>query len=454
MSVNRKANTKQKFFLLSMIIGLSACANMKVANNDTLNQAALQQAHQSQKSPDEAILEAKGKVAKAEVDALDFYAPLHMKKAKNKLKEAEKLNSKIKVPEDKVAVISAAIAVDLFIANAYKNKSLVEEKLVKSLKHKMVLEELGTNVVIPKAYGKGVRKLKVLIKDIEGGLVEKAIKGEEGVLKYFVKIETETLKVQHLSKAEAMIKKAKGIDADKLAEQTYKKAMRTLNEANSFVRENYRDREGIKRVGDDAFIAASYAYHVTVEVKKIIEVKEKKAEQYILYVASLLQRINGDDKVKNLGSLSFYDQSLALAEAFEKADVDVAGVVAPADTDVVDVAENTEVETVVDQNIVAGEIVEQMIETGDMNQVNDAKIEDNKSEEVQISEVEHAVDTEEVEDVVVELELELVEPKTITQVEDEMKMEAVLESVGTELKQPFASAVESEASEANTIVSE
>lgn len=313
-------NIKTSLLLLGIALSLSACTNTQVANNESLNQEAMKQAHQTEVSPEEAVLAAAKKVLKASDDGLHFYAPLHMKKAKNKLKEAQKLKKKMAAPEDKVAVISAAFAVDLLIKNAYKNQVVVEQQLVKSLEHKMVLEKLGADTVMPKAYAKGIKKLRGLIKEIEGGMLSKALKEEAGVLKYFAKIEAETLKIQYLSRAESMMKKAKGADANELAEKTFKAAEMKFKLANAFIKKNYRDREGVIQVSDDAYNAAASAYHVAIEVKKILEVKEKKAEEYILFVESLLQRINSGSQVKNLTSMSFYDQSLALAEALEKGD--------------------------------------------------------------------------------------------------------------------------------------
>ena len=63
----------------------------------------------------------------------------------------------------------------------------------KSLAHKAVLEQLGTNQVFPKNVSEAMDMLSDVVKLIEGGSFTKAASEEVDVLAYFVKIEARTL---------------------------------------------------------------------------------------------------------------------------------------------------------------------------------------------------------------------------------------------------------------------
>jgi len=73
-----------KFFLVGGIVLLTACANSKIANNELLNQQAIEQASRATMSPQAAIDMAAEKINSAVADDLYFYAPLHLAKAKEK----------------------------------------------------------------------------------------------------------------------------------------------------------------------------------------------------------------------------------------------------------------------------------------------------------------------------------------------------------------------------------
>jgi len=397
---------KSQFLILALAVTLTACASTKIANNDAMTQQAVKEAAKSDISPDEATLAAAKRISDANDAGLRFFAPLHMAQAKDKLKLAQKLKKKIKLPEDKLAVISAAFAVGLLIEDAYKNKIVVEQQLSKSLAHKAVLEELGTPTVLPKAFNKGVKKILGLIKEIEAGGLNKAIENEAGVLKYLSSIEADTLKKQYLKRAESMLKKAKSADAGDFAEKSLEQAVAKIKLANAFIKSNYRDREGVKKICNEAFNAAARAYFVAIEASKIVALKEKQAEDYILFVESLLTRVNRSEVVPNLTSVSFHDQSVALAEAIEKLVSDLHKVEMVAEPEVLEASaaiaelaaeemaaeeKTTESDTVIESDAAMEPSAEMKPDAVDEAE---PKVEEDADAETEVSEAESKVDAE------------------------------------------------------------
>lgn len=306
-----------KSSLLSLIasgILLTGCANNQIANTEILSQQAKEQAINSSLSPQEAILNSAKLIEESQSAQLHFFAPLHYSEAKDALTEAQNLlNSKAA----NTLVLEQTFKVDSLLKSAYKNKTIVLSTLKKSLDHKQVLEELGSPDVLPEDYQDTVEDLKDLIKEIEGGFMDKALKGQAELLTLMTEVEISTLKKQHLSPVESMIDKAESIDADEYAEQTFKQAEQTLESATVFIEKNYKDRKAVRKNSQDALNAASHAYHIAKEASELVELKRADAEKKALYFESLLERINKSVDIENLNTMSLYDQSVLMAKTIE-----------------------------------------------------------------------------------------------------------------------------------------
>jgi hypothetical protein len=310
-------NKPFKSSLLSLIVSgilLSGCANNQIANTDILSQQAKEQAINSTLSPQEAILNSAKLIEKSQTDQLHFFAPLHFSEAQEALTEAQDLlNSKA----ENALVLEQTFKVDSLLKAAYNNKATVLSTLKKSLNHKQVLEELGSPDVLPEAYQDTVDDLKDLIKEIEGGYMDKALQGQAKLLSLMTEVEIATLKKQHLSAVESMIDKADSIDADEYAEKTFAQAEQILESAILFIEKNYKDREAVRKNSLAALNAASHAYFIAQEATELVELKRADAEKKALYFESLLERVNKSLGIENLNAMSLYDQSVLLAKKIE-----------------------------------------------------------------------------------------------------------------------------------------
>ncbi|MGB1905964.1 MAG: hypothetical protein ACPHN3_01460 [Spongiibacter sp.] len=307
----------------------TGCTNTHVANSEQIELQAQQQASATEITPEEALTQATELYTQATAQELMFYAPSHMEKARDKLDTARKILKKMETPEDKIAVTGAAFAAKKLVEDAHANKTKVETQLSRVLDHRKVLLELKTDTIHPKLYRKAVNKLEDLIRDIEGGLLAKAKDDEADVLEYYAEVEAETLKTTHLDIAIDKLDEAESIDADDFAEATFEKAEAAIEFAEDFIRKNYRDREGVVRVTHNAYVAAQRAYYVGQEAAKLVELNREKAEQYALYVESLLQTINEQANIPDLQSQSFMAQARALSKAISPPTASVVATPAP-----------------------------------------------------------------------------------------------------------------------------
>jgi hypothetical protein len=304
--------------VLFVALVVSGCANSKIANSDALAQAAANAAQNAERSLDEVIHDSTLALAEALNEGLEFYAPLHLDQAKSALDKAKKLNKEKAKPEDLSQAMVEALKVEKLLQAGRQNRDKVEKLLAKALDHKAVLEELGTDKVLPKEYSKGMSMLTGVIRDVEGGLLDKVEAGQSKVLAYFNEIEADTLRVQWLSKAENMLGQAKDIDADDYAPVSFKEAERAYERADDFIGKSFRDRDGVKQVSAHAYNKAAKAYHLAQEVKKVISKNEKEIEQYMLSVQQLFDAINQHASVDALDSHSFAEQSRLLVSSWQQ----------------------------------------------------------------------------------------------------------------------------------------
>lgn len=297
---------------------LGACTNTKVANNESLAIAAQKEAQQVQLTPAQAIKQSQEKIAKAKDDGLRFYAPLHLEKAENQLQDAQEFADKEASPENQAAAIAAALTANKLVESGYKNKATVEKELATPMQHIEILRKLGTDKAMPKDFNKATSSLNDLIRETEGQNMDKMAKGRSKLTAYMNELEAETLKQQYLNKAELMLDKATDADADDLAEQSYQDARKAIKRAGNFIDDNFRDREGVQKVSDEAFQAASKAYYVALEVEKIYEADREKLEQFVLSLHKHLAKVNRTVGVENLSSYSLREQANMIHAALDK----------------------------------------------------------------------------------------------------------------------------------------
>lgn len=297
---------------------VTSCANTKLSNSQDLMAAAQQQAAEAQKTPEEMIQIAGERINNADKD-LRFYSPIHMKQAQDKLEEARKLSQKSQEVEIQSEALAAAILADQLVDEAENNRVVVKQQLSQALAHRDILIELKSPEVLPKDYNKGMDHLDFLIREVEGGNLDKVAKGQPKLLEEFAIIEADTLRKTWLTAAEVKLEEAEDANAEDLAPKSFEIAETAVDRTDDFIGKNYRDREGVKRKSREAFVLASQALNVAKEVEKLNKKKPDELELYVLDVQSYFDVINRKTGIEELVAQSFYEQSRSIAEVMPEA---------------------------------------------------------------------------------------------------------------------------------------
>lgn len=299
---------------LSLLL-LAACANNKIANNESFALQAKERAATATMTPEQALMSATQKINQAQTQELNIYAPLHLRSAREALNEAQEAKNS---GQPASLVLEKSFQAETLLEAAFAMKGRVKALLKPSLEHKQVLEQLGCPNTLPKDFNGVERKLQYLVKDIEGGFVEDAEKGQQDLLKYMTKVEINTLKKQHLTAAEVQLEKADDIDADEFAPQTFEVAEQTLEQSELYIEKHFRNREGVKKAGLDALYAAQHAYYLAQRAEKMVALKPADAEQQVIEFEALLERINTSVGVAQLSARDLNQQAQLLADAIHK----------------------------------------------------------------------------------------------------------------------------------------
>ena len=98
------------------------------------------------------------------------------------------------------------------------------------------------------------------------------------------------------------------------AEKTFEKAEVELESARKFIRVNYRNNSQVKTTSALAMRAAKHAFHVAKEVAELKDLKTGAAEEKVLYIESLLERINKKFNKDVVIGHSLYEQSTIIGD--------------------------------------------------------------------------------------------------------------------------------------------
>lgn len=304
--------------LLTVILAavlFSACASKQIAGSAALEEKAKQLVKTTKLTPQEAFIEANEAIKTATQEELQFFAPLHMEQAREGLALAQKL---LKKKGKEKETIQQSFKVKQLVDNGIQIKQQVNSLLALSLKQLLTLNEVGSPKILPGDYQDVYEDMIDLIKDIERGSTDVAIKNQADLLKDMTALEIETVRVKYMVPVETMLERAEDSDAQKLAEKTFEHAEKEIETAHKFIDTHYRDHQAVEKTSQAAMRAAKHAYIVATEVPALEGMKPEQAEQRILFVESLLERIARNlDTVELMGN-SLHDQSVMIADQVEK----------------------------------------------------------------------------------------------------------------------------------------
>ena len=306
--------SRQKISILVLGITLSGCMSQQIANTKYMDAAAVKQAANSTQTPQQICEEASMAIAKANKEKLHFFAPLHLERASENLEDGQ---DQIKSKETESEGIKKCFKVNKLVENGIAIKAKVKSSLSDSLAELTILKKVDSEKKFTDEVQDYVEDVIELVKEIEAGKINEAMQGQAELLKDMLELEIEIVTDKNLAPVAAMIEKAEDIDADDLAERTFEKAENELESAKKFIRANYRDDKQVKATSSLAMRAAKHAFYIAKEVETLKEMKPEAAEEKVLYIESLLERVNKKFNKDVVIGHSLYEQSSIIANRLD-----------------------------------------------------------------------------------------------------------------------------------------
>ncbi|MCY4044444.1 MAG: hypothetical protein OXE99_05130 [Cellvibrionales bacterium] len=296
---------------------ITGCSNFKVANSHLIKAEAYRKVKTENISAVEAIYQATDKLNEAKKTDLEFYSPLHLKQAEEKIARANSLMRLRTSKRSRLSAATTAIEAVKIIEAAGENKKKVEAILADVLAQKAVLDSMDIDGSMSENYQLGLQKISQLVRLVEQDKVERLSVLQPQVMSYLNRLEAKLTKASALAKTKEMLLKAKGIQAQRYAKATYLSAVETYKQAVVYIDTHYKDKAAVADKADDALLAASHAFFVALESQKIVQSDAATIEQYILEVQAHLSHINQQLGIDNLLNYSFKKQAELIHDAIQ-----------------------------------------------------------------------------------------------------------------------------------------
>ncbi len=293
---------------------LSACATPQIANIKYIDDAVVEQAAKTTQTPQQVCETASMAIAKANKEEFNFFAPLHLQQASENLKQGQK---KIKIKKTQAEGVEDCFKVNQLIDNGMVIKAKVTSSLSDALAELDMLNKVDEGKKFTGDIQDYVDDVIDLVKEIEEGKMNQAMQGQAELLKEMQELEINIVLNKNLRPVEAMIERADDADAKELAKKTFEKAETELESARKFIRVYYRNNEQVKKVSTIAMRKARHAYYVAKEVETLTELKPKAAEEKVLYIESLLERINKKFNKDAITGYSLYEQTSIIGQRLD-----------------------------------------------------------------------------------------------------------------------------------------
>lgn len=300
-----------KISVIISVVSLAGCMSQEIVNTSQMDDAVLRQVANSTQTPQQVCEAASSAVATANKEELHFYAPLHLDQAADALQEGL---DQIKNKETQADGVKNCFKVNKLVNSGIDVKAKVKTSLNDSLAELEMLKKVDEGKKFTDDIQDYVDDVVDLVKNIEAGKMNVAMQDQAELLKDMLELEVEIIIDKNLSPVEAMIEKAEDVDADELAEKTFEKAENELDSAKKFIQANYRDSEQVNEASVVAMRLAKHAFYVAKEVEELKALKPEAAEERVLYIESLLERVNEKFNQDVIIGNSLYEQASIIGQ--------------------------------------------------------------------------------------------------------------------------------------------
>lgn len=305
---------KSRLIPIVCISLLSACAGNAVKDSDSIQQSAMQQAKAIEQTPETVIAEGQTLQLEAQKEDLYFYSPSYMEQAEDALEDAEDAIKSKKLPHE---IITHALAAQKLFKRGLENKTTVLTQLSASFDGLAMLKAIETDTVLASDYQDLRDDTKDLIILIEQGKTTEAINEQKELLMEISDVEIKTLKKNYLTVAENALEKAEDADADDYAAKSFSDAQKNLETFEKFIETSAKQRELIKEKSLSAIRLAQHAEHVSKAAAPLLKLNPETAEEHILFIEQLMNRIAVALQQDDISHLNLNGQSMAIAQTAE-----------------------------------------------------------------------------------------------------------------------------------------
>lgn len=293
---------------------LSACSGPAIKDTALIQQTALSQAQTSEQNPSQAIEISRNLQINAQQEDLYVFSPSYMAQAEKEMAKAE---DALKQNKPASVIITHSLTAQALFERGLANKALVTNQLKPSFDGVDMLKEINAHVLVKDDFEDIEDDIRDLVLLIEQGKTNDATKDQKDVLADITELEIETLKVAHLTPAENALEKAEDADAEDFAAKTYDIAEKAVEKLEQVIERQYKDRQLIADSAKATTRLAQHAEVVAKAAKPLLKLNNEQAEQHILYVESLLDRVTQALSHENINHMPLNNQSIALAQAVE-----------------------------------------------------------------------------------------------------------------------------------------
>ncbi len=295
---------------LSLTLLLAACSTPRLADQDELFALTSEKVTELGSDSERALDEANEAYRRAQDDNLTFYAPLHMKRLEETLREARQQE----LSGNSEQAIAAAAQVMSLLENGRRTKAAALDALPELFAQKEVLDNIKSANVLPEDYRDAMGDLSKLITLIESGNASRAAEKAPSLLEDLTELEIDTMLAIHWQPAADTLEKAEDEKADDNAPSSFAESEQMIESARDTIRSSYRERGLCEQVGKEALRSAQHTLYIAREAKKLQKLNADKAEYAALKLESFLHEVAIGSGSGDLRHMSFKDQALAIIQ--------------------------------------------------------------------------------------------------------------------------------------------
>ena len=293
---------------------LTACAGPAIKDTVLIQQTAINQAQTEKQDPQQVIETSRELQINAQQQDLYFYSPNYMAQAEKEMAKAE---DALKQSKPASVIITHSLMAKALFERGLATKETVINQLKLSFDGLVMLKEINAHVLLKDDFADIEDDIKDLIILIEQDKTQRALKEQKDVLADIIELEVDTLLAGHFSPAEKALEKAEDADADEFAAKTFEIAEQAIEKLEIFIETRYKERETIREHSEAAIRLAQHAENVAKAAQPLLKMNSEQAEEHVLYVESLLDRVTKALEHSSITHLPLNNQSIALAQAVE-----------------------------------------------------------------------------------------------------------------------------------------